>query len=268
MLDRQKANLVDGYTALKAARRAARSKGHGDDRPRKAAEETADTGRSGAEKRSSGVHIARTVRPESHEIVCYECGYVFRLSGRAQRSFCPRCRTVLDMVDYTLETEWNEDLKTAGTIRLTREAVLVEGVLVAGDIILEGRVVGGSLRAARRLLIRPGTAFPEGRVTARVVEISPGADVKLRGRGSFENIEVAGSLKGRFQVEGLVRIRCGGLLQGEVEAARLIVEEGGGLKAKVKVVRKRGEGKGGRRQGDAAGKGKRRSGLRGTPPSG
>lgn len=232
MPEREKAEFLDGYAVIKAARRAAGKEKQGvrreeaDKKP-----ETAHCPRGAAD-----LHIRHTVRPPTYQIICYECGYSFRLTGKAQRTFCPRCRVILDLTDYSIETVWHQPIKTCGRIRLASGAVLEEAELVAGEIILEGTVKDGRLRALMVLEIHPRARFDLSRVRARDLRIAQGAVVRSRQPVTAENIEVAGKLEGRIQVSGRIVIRGGGLIKGELSGPHLVVEEGGGLRARCAIV--------------------------------
>ena len=237
MTDREKADFLDGYAVIKAASRAAA-------RERKPAPstESARSDKSGSRVPADSapprqVHVRRTVRPPSYEIRCYECGYTFRLTGKAQRTFCPRCRVILDMTDYSIETEWHQPIKTTGRVRLARHAVLDGAEVVAGEIILEGAVRHGRLQALRRLEVHPGASFDLSQVSARELCIASGATLRSRRILSAEDLDIAGRLEARIRATGRVLIRSGGLLKGEITAPRLIVEEGGGLRARCTVTR-------------------------------
>jgi len=234
--DREKAEFLDGYAVIKAARRAAGKEKEGS-RPKKAERkpEPADSQRP-AEGKSPGLHIRHTVRPPTHEIICYECGYSFRLTGKAQRTFCPRCRVILDMTDYSIETVWHQPIKTCGRIRLAPHAVVENAELVAGEIILEGTVKEGRLRALRVLEIHPRARFDLSQVHTRDLRIASGAVVRSRQPVTAENIEVSGKLEGRIQATGRIIIHVGGLVKGELSGPHLVVEEGGGLRARCAIV--------------------------------
>ncbi|MBN1269279.1 MAG: polymer-forming cytoskeletal protein [Kiritimatiellae bacterium] len=228
MAESRKAKFVDGYTAVRAA-------AHASKRERKPPAKSADQpGQKPEHKTAAGAqHYGRTALPTKHEIVCYECDYVFHLTGRAQSTFCPKCRAVLDLIDYTIEDEWTETLKTAGKITLAVKGVLKSGELYANDIVICGTVEAGTVHAVRRLEIGPGAVFPEDNVTARDVTVAPGAAVTLKQKAHFRNVEVAGELKAKIYASGVVSVRPGGCLQGEVHSEHLVVDDGGGLKAKM-----------------------------------
>lgn len=233
-MESRKAKVVDGYAAVQAVARATQR-----ERPRnlvapKQPSERAPTA-PGPHSDVPACRIGRTVVPPKHEVVCYECDYAFRLAGRARTTFCPRCRTVLDLIDYTIEDECSHTLKTAGTIRLARQGVLKAGLLRARDVILEGRVEGGRVQAVGRLEILPGATFPDEAVSARDLVVAPGARVELRAPARFRDVEIGGELRAELVAEGLVRIRAGGVLRGVVRGARLAVEEGGGLEAQLRI---------------------------------
>lgn len=223
----RKASLEDGYSVLKAVQHAA--KAHPEARPLTAAPDQP------SELQKLGAHVRRTVVPAKQIIECYECGYKFQLHGRAPATNCSKCRTVLDLTDHTIDGKWNKPFKTAGTIRLTAKGVLESGELVANDFILEGTIEAGTVRAMRKLVLHPGTRFSEVNVTAPNLAIAPGATIAFIDPSEYHDVEIAGTLRANLHATGLVTIKNTGLLQGQVRAARLVVEDGGGLTASVHI---------------------------------
>jgi cytoskeletal protein CcmA (bactofilin family) len=143
---------------------------------------------------------------------------------------------LLDLTDHTIEGEWVETIKTAGTIRLTPTGVLKSGDLIGADIIVEGIIEGGRVRALHTLELAAGAIFSEKSISAPDLRIAPGAEFKFKQTAKYRNVEVSGSLIATLEVSGLVSVKTGGLLEGEVHAEHLIVEDGGGLKAELHIA--------------------------------
>ncbi|NCC53368.1 MAG: polymer-forming cytoskeletal protein, partial [Spartobacteria bacterium] len=51
----------------------------------------------------------------------------------------------------------------------------------------------------------------------------------------FRHVEVAGDLSASFEASGLVAIKATGVIRGDIRAARLSVEEGGGLLGQMQI---------------------------------
>ncbi len=232
MVESRKAQIVDGYTVVKVVRHGKKA-----DAPPEPPSETLPGKK---EKKAEDIshphkHIGSTVMPTKHVIRCYECGYEFPLTVRVQNTHCPKCRTALSLIDYTIDGEWTETLKTAASVRITPNAVLKTGRIVANDVILEGRVDGATLEAFRRLEIGAGAVFDEKFVSAPNIRIATGADVAFHELALFHDVEICGHFKGDLRSSGMVHIKTGGCLEGTLETGHLIVEDGGGLMAECRV---------------------------------
>ncbi len=225
-----KGNFVDGYTAVQAVQRAAgkNSPPSHPPSPSREQEKEPTTPR-------TGLHIQRTAMPTKYEVVCYECGYSFQQTGRTQSTQCLKCRTRLDFIDYTIESEWSETLKTAGSVHITADAVVSGGSIIGGNILLEGTVTGGKVEALKKLELAAGAVFPEGEVIGHDLKIPAGADFTFKRKIHHRDVEIFGRLKAKLYAAGVVTIHAEATLQGEVHGAHLVVEEGGGLKAKVYI---------------------------------
>jgi len=202
----QKTGTVDGYAALKAAARAA-----------------------------PGVHVSHTALPAKRVIECYKCGYTFQQHGKTTTTTCSKCRHVLDLTDHTLERDCNETIQTCGTITIPDRVAINGGNLIGNDVRLDGTLRAGTIRALRRLELGPGASFPEHLVTARDLKILRGAVIVFEQPAEFRDVEIAGVMRGRLRASGTVTIHPGAEFAGELTTARLIVADGGGLNARVRV---------------------------------
>lgn len=225
----RKVGEVDGFTALKAAQRAAKKPSAPPVPAREVKKEPAE------EPKKIGSHIGKTTMPTRHEIVCYECGFFFQITGRPKSTFCPKCKANLTFADHTIETEWTEPLKTAGVITIGPSGIVKDGEMIATDIIIEGRVEGGVLNASRFLEIRPGAGVREESLKSRDLRIAPGAELKLLSATEYRNVEIGGSLNADLKASGFVCVRSGGFFKGNLQGARLQVEEGGGLSGRFSI---------------------------------
>ncbi len=179
--------------------------------------------------------IGHTVMPTKNEIHCYECGYVFLATGRPQTLRCLKCKNVLDQADYTIESECSDSVRTTGNITLASGGVLNAGALIGRDVILAGRVVGGTVKAQRRIVIQATAEFDQDLLSGQDLTIGQGASCRFRGKRVFRNVEVAGELDAHLAVSGLIEVKSGGHLKGRIEGAHLSVEEGGGLTAELQI---------------------------------
>jgi len=179
--------------------------------------------------------IGSTALPSKHRLTCYECEYSFVVSGAIRTTGCPKCHTQLDAKDYLIESAWTGDVKTIGAIRVATDGVLKRGSIFARDLVLEGSIEDASLRICGRLELCPGAQFDVKTVDAQDLLVRAGAQFVFTRKLSFRNVDIAGELKCKLQVEELVTVRAGGHLRGNVSGARLAVEEGGGLTARLDI---------------------------------
>lgn len=217
MADPRKVKVLDSYQTLKAVRGAG-----ADDRVQSAAAELAPP-------KPPLAGAPRTVIPSKQVILCHECGYSFQLHGRARTVPCSKCRAVLDLTDHVISENWSQSLKTAAAIHIQLGAVVLAGELVGRHVMLDGKLAGGRVRALERLTLGPHAEFSEDSVSAPDWEIGAGAVFTWRQRLACRALDIGGSLRARVQATGLVTIHAGGLLDGELTAAHLAVEEGGSL---------------------------------------
>jgi hypothetical protein len=224
--------VIDGFSSVQAIRRAQRRT---DSKSSKTPDETQDQHKDNVRSKKSGVRIDHTVIPQKYEIVCYECDYLFMISGRIQDTICPKCHRPLKMTDHIIHGEWTESVRTIGTIDVKAGGVLNGAELRARDIILAGNAENGIIRAGRRLELCKGARFNIAKTRMKDLVVRKGGEFIIPSTISCRNIEVEGTLKTRIFADGMVTIKKGGILDGELHTPHLIVEDGGGLEAEVVI---------------------------------
>lgn len=185
--------------------------------------------------KAKAAKIGRTAIPTRHEIFCYACGYEFHSAGKTRTLYCPKCRKILDQVDYTIATEAPAEIRTTGNVRVAPEGVVTGGVIVARDLIVEGRLDRGEAKVSRRLELAKGAVFDLSRITTPDLRIAEGADIELAAPVTFRNVEVLGVLRADLIVTGMLAVHAGGCFHGRVRGQHLHVEEGAGLCAEIAV---------------------------------
>lgn len=224
--------VIDGYSSVQAIRRSQKRPGGID-----ASEtgETPDGRREPPRSSKAGARIDHTVMPPRHEIACCECDYVFIMAGRITDTMCPKCHRQLKVTDHVIKSEWTEPIRTLGIIDI-REDGVINGVELRGrDIILAGNAEKGIIRAGRRLELCKGARFNVAKMKMKDLLIRKGAEFEIQSTISCRNLEVEGFLKTRIFADGIVTIRQGGVLDGELHTPHLVVEDGGGLEAAVVI---------------------------------
>ena len=124
------------------------------------------------------------------------------------------------------------------TRKLTPTGVLKNGNLIGSEVILEGIVEGGWVRALRVIELGAGAIFSEKAVSAPDLRIAAGAEFKFKQEIKYRNVEISGAVRAKLTAMGVVTVKPGGLLEGEIQGRASVVEDGGGLKAKAHIAPK------------------------------
>ncbi|MFC1497262.1 polymer-forming cytoskeletal protein [Verrucomicrobiota bacterium] len=233
----KKPSVIDGYTSVQALRLAGQNNRGPRFRPSRTtlpATEKAKT-ESGQSKFRPSARINHTIIPEKYEIVCYECEYNFTLPGHIHNTICPKCHHLLELANHVIEGKSSERIRTIGTIEITSNAILNRADLVGRDVILAGDAKEAVIRVSRCLTLCPGAKFDIKKIRMKDLCIRSNGKFTIRRKIACRNLEVEGKLNAKIYSDGMVTIKPGGLLHGEIHGPHLVVEEGGGLKAKVVV---------------------------------
>ncbi len=234
----EKAKVIDGFSSIQAVRR---KSGDGSDGPRLRESSSKLPERhpgenEGQDTAPNKVRIGHTALPPKFEIVCYECSYEFTVTGRLHNVICPKCREQLEVGDYVVDGERTGAIKTIGSVTVKDGGALRGASVIAGDLILEGGTVEDSqVRACGCVQLGEGAYYRGASINTRDVLIRAGACVAFRGSLMCRQLDVEGDVKGRLSCEGAMTVHPGGVIRGEVVTEHLIVHDGGGLKAKVRV---------------------------------
>lgn len=223
------ANLIDGFSSVQAVRHA-----KGRQHPPRAAQ-TVPAAAPARPAESRAARLSRTVSPTRHDIHCYQCGYRFVLPGRLERALCPKCRTFLETGDFDIDGPWTRSVKTIGAVRVGPRAEIADVTVVAGRIVLEGDPGRARMQVAQWLELGPGAHPRFERFDVQDVRVRPQAQIRLEEKLTCRDLVVEGELRGCVESAGTTTVRPGGMLQGELRAARLVVEDGAGLVARLQV---------------------------------
>ncbi len=227
-----KHGMIDGFSSVQAARRAAEREHPNvpaplpDEKPMPPPE-SADTPRA--------QRLAHTALPTKHHIVCYSCTYTFTLTGRLEKVYCPKCRELLECGDLDVRGPWTRDVKTVGRVTIQPDAVLTRGTIIATDIVVSGDARKADLRPTRRIELAMAAVIRPAQLENRDVYIRPEAKLAFDAPLRCRAIEVAGEVTATLEPAGCITIRAGGLVRGAIKAAHLVVEDGGGLAAHLDI---------------------------------
>jgi cytoskeletal protein CcmA (bactofilin family) len=228
---KRQSDIVDGFTVFKAAARAADA-----GRDRKKQSPTAAGSAPGPTGRPVASHIGRTAMPTRHDLLCFECGYHFQIAGRIPSTICPKCKSEIPIRDVTISDAWNDVVKTGGNVTVEEGGCVKGGTVIAKDIVLRGRVEGGTLESRGRLILCRGCGFDPGCLSFDHLEIEEGASIRWKGAARFASCTIRGSLKAQLHCSERIAVAAGGLLEGRAEAPSLTVEDGGGLKGPCAIL--------------------------------
>ena len=165
----------------------------------------------------SAATVGHTALPPRQHIRCFECGYEFNLTGRQHSTYCPKCRTTLDLAGYTIDAECRETLKTLGKIRVTPRGSVSSATLMATDMDLQGKISGCNVTVFRLLTVFPGASFVRHEIKTVDLRIEPGTGFSLRKESAFRNVDLAGTLSTNLYSTGVVTLRSTSEFKGEIQ---------------------------------------------------
>jgi cytoskeletal protein CcmA (bactofilin family) len=229
----KKTKVVDGFTAIRAAQEAAR---HGRGDPLRPDAEAAKKPEPDGGAPKAGSRIGRSVMPSKREIICPECAGASEVTGMVKLFVCNHCRHRMNVEDVQIpEGDWSDELEVGGTVIVPTGAVLKGGKITANDIILQGTMSGTELKACRLITIGSNAKPDWVRLTAYDMELGAGVNLTPGKPIHGRNLILHGKFSGNAVLTGTLTIHPDGDFSGQVKAAGLQVEEGGGLRAQLDI---------------------------------
>ncbi len=230
--------VIGGLASVRAVRRAD-SSGHAQKfktRPSQTTLPKEDKAAIEQKKRNSIAARARkTAMPAKHEMLCYECAYPFVIHGVIRNVICPKCHLTLCADDIIINAEWENDIKTVSNVTIKKDGILKPCDIVARDITIAGNAKLASMQIGRLLTIEKNGQLDFKKISFKDLSIKSNAKISVKNKLTCNNIEIEGTIKSDITAKGIVIIKPGGLLQGNLKTSHLIVEDGGGLKANLKI---------------------------------
>jgi cytoskeletal protein CcmA (bactofilin family) len=228
--------MIDGFTSVQAVRhkreRSTERKSSEGKAPPAVAEESRHRSVPAEKKK---VSIGHTALPTRHELVCYSCRYNFVVNGRLDKVFCPKCREQLETDDHSIEGDWRKDILTVGTVHIKSGSKVIGANIIATDIIIGGDCSEANLKPTRHIEMETGAVVSPGVLNNHKVIIRAGAQLSLDAPLRCADLEIHGEIQAKALPTGKVTVYAGGMFRGELEAAHLIVHEGGGLSANLRI---------------------------------
>ena len=185
------------------------------------------------------VSVARTAIPTKRLIVCYACGYSHTAAGQLRVPYCPKCKTLLNANDLTIDSKCGEDTLTIGDVAILPGAEFDAGLKVAGKIVKVGADVSplASLTATEELVLLAGSKTAGVKIenfSGKTI-VPAGETVEVEGAFTCTELDIGGKLCAATHVERGATLRAGSTLHGSFAGPRLTVEDGATISADARI---------------------------------
>lgn len=164
------------------------------------------------------------VGPERKRITCFDCGAELDVPVSAESTMCKKCSSYIDLKDYRITSAVSKNFKTKGTFVVEPKGYVFNTEAIVGDAVIRGRFLG-KLKARSSLVVYSTAEIKGSFTTAHLVV--PAANVfSWPELITLDSAEIAGELAANLKVRGILRVKPGARLFGNVEALNVVVEEG------------------------------------------
>jgi len=234
-------NVINSYTSIQAVKRSSAKKDEkdGDKIGVPASQKQQNnipTKSKPSDASSSGARYAHTAKPTLHKIECYACGYKYNVRGSLASITCPKCKESLDVKDYIINGKKTKDIATVGIVEINTNGVLKDSSIKANQIIIKGKLINSTAFANVSIELFGGATFDIKKIETNNLIIGEGNSIlSLKETLEHKNIEIRGKMKANIESSGTVRITSTGFFIGSIKAKTLIIEDGAGLLADLKI---------------------------------
>jgi cytoskeletal protein CcmA (bactofilin family) len=164
-------------------------------------------------------------KQRTHVVACFECKRKHEVSDAASSTNCPGCSAHIDLRDYKITTSFSRSIRTRGDVHLTNKGDLNSTSVVCRSALIEGRL-RGNLECEESATINFVGKIP-GRLSADYILVERKADVQCFRRVRVNKIDIKGHLDGEIIATGSVNIHKTGVLDGNVTAKSISIDQGG-----------------------------------------
>lgn len=220
----RKATVVSGFDIVRSIRRV-------DSPP----SESAPAGATSADNLRTGGTVAL---PPRRIAACPTCGWCTEVVGRPTFGVCPKCRQKFDIVDYTLDVDFDGRILTGGRVRVGTGGAVNGGEICAAEVEVWGRIAGGRVCARHRLILRAGAVCTERCLEFASLIVERGVRLVFADVVRCSALDLAGEMEADLEVAGGVILRSGAVFRGRAKCMSLNVEEGAALVADVEANRR------------------------------
>lgn len=176
---------------------------------------------------------SRTPNRPERRIACFECGTELVVPLDAESTMCKRCSRYVDLKDYRIDSSVSKNFKTRGTFTVEPKGYLFNTETVADHVVLKGRMLG-KIQGLTSLTIYSGAEIKGSFTTGNLI-IPAGEHFRWPEPIELPRMEISGELVADIRVSGVVFLRSGARLFGNVVATNLVVESGAVLVGDLKL---------------------------------
>jgi cytoskeletal protein CcmA (bactofilin family) len=171
-----------------------------------------------------GLFQGRKPPVEVRPVTCVHCGAVLEVATAALSTICRQCSAHLDLCDYHVASIAFKSFKTTGRLIIEESGYVHDTGAVVGEAIIKGKF-RGNLTAARSLTVHPTGQLMGTIRTARLIIpqrtrfVWP-EEIRVR------EADIYGEVEAKLCAEDRVLLASSARFFGELQATRLIVEDG------------------------------------------
>lgn len=163
------------------------------------------------------------------KVHCYRCDHDHEVSASARSTICTQCSASIEMDDLVFSSNVSRPVDTRGKLLITKKGCLNNAHVICGEAVIEGKL-NGAMRCEGTVHLKCSGTL-SARISADSVVVEKHSKLELSFPLKVRNLTVYGTIKGKFNCTGTLKVLKGGVVEGLLATSAVTVERGGTLLA-------------------------------------
>jgi cytoskeletal protein CcmA (bactofilin family) len=164
---------------------------------------------------------------------CFRCNHCQWESKHAESTQCGRCNTYISLADYQIRQPSDRVIRTRGNVTVHRRGALLGSELACRNLLAMGTIstrIDCSGEARFKY-----SATVNGNLFCETLIVEKGTIVEFTEGVYSESVKIYGTLRGDVICAGLVEVMRSGILDGDVVAREIDLQDGGTLTGEMEI---------------------------------
>lgn len=165
-----------------------------------------------------------SIKLETREIACFECGDSHAANIRANSTQCRSCGRLISMEDREIKGSISSRVQTRGDVHIFKKGIVNSAPIQCHNLVVEGDFTGDADCSGDLILRRSGKVT--GKVICKRLLVEKRAKIEFINSVEMDECKIDGLVTGHLTCHGLLALEKKATLTGNIKVGRLTVADG------------------------------------------